>query len=129
MKTNPPNQYRQRGPEFGLWASTDEDGMNGAFCVPIRNGVVANCIISNGDCLPDLGLEVWEHVSLHINDHGKERTPTWDEMCKLKDTFWNEDETVIQYHPKKSNYVNIHPHVLHLWRRVDGFPEPPKICV
>lgn len=44
----------------------------------------------------------WEHVSICP----KNRTPDWNEMCLLKDVFWNEDETVIQYHPAKTNYVN-----------------------
>lgn len=36
----------------------------------------------------------WEHVSICPKD----RTPTWDEMCKIKDMFWRKNETVVQYH-------------------------------
>ena len=68
----------------------------------------------------------WEHVSVSY----RRRTPTWDEMCKVKDMFWHDDETVVQYHPKKSDYVNIHPNCLHLWRKCgEDFEQPPKIYV
>lgn len=40
--------------------------------------------------------------------------PTWDVMCVLKDICFNDDETVIEYHPSKENYVNIREHCLHL---------------
>ena len=30
----------------------------------------------------------WEHVSVCPEN----RTPNWDEMCKIKDMFWNDDE-------------------------------------
>ena len=113
------------------WDSTDADGNNGAFSIPIRQGIVACCIVSDGSGLEGTNLEPWEHVSVHIEDRhlGKSRVPTWDEMCKIKDYFWNDDEVVVQYHPAKENYVNLHPHVLHLWRRTAGFPTPPKIFV
>lgn len=55
----------------------------------------------------------WEHVS--FSPYSK-KTPSWDAMCELKDLFWNDDECVIQMHPKKSEYVNIKQNCLHLWR-------------
>ncbi len=60
----------------------------------------------------------WEHVSVSTPN----RCPTWEEMCFVKSLFWGEDETVIQYHPPKSEYVNNHPYCLHLWR-------PSKIII
>lgn len=62
-----------------------------------------------------------EHVSVAFKD----RCPTWEEMCIVKDVFWREDEVCIQLHPKKSEYVNIHENCLHIWRMkdaVDGWP-------
>lgn len=47
------------------------------------------------------------------------RTPTWAEMCEVKDIFWSEEEMVVQIHPKKSQYVNM-TEALHLWRPKDG---------
>lgn len=79
----------------------------------------ASVIWSNG-----LG---WDHVS--ISPYKKSHTPTWDEMCRLKDMFFREDETVVQYHPAKSNYVNINKNCLHLWRPHEGISMPPTICV
>lgn len=70
--------------------------------------------------------EGWDHVSASYSN----RTPTWDEMCYIKDIFFREDECVIQYHPPKSEYVNNHPHCLHLWRpQNEDIPMPSKIMV
>lgn len=67
----------------------------------------------------------WEHVSVHIVSDGKQRTPSWAEMCKIKDFFWDDTETVVQFHPPKSEYVNNHKHCLHLWKPVGvDIPRP-----
>lgn len=79
-------------------------------------------ILSSGD---GDGTE-WEHVSISRND----RCPTWDEMSKVKALFWDDTETVIQYHQPKAEHVNFHPTCLHLWRWTSGvFPMPPSILV
>jgi hypothetical protein len=68
----------------------------------------------------------WEHVSVSL----KNRTPTWNEMCVVKDIFWRYDETVIQYHPAEKDYKNIHPYCLHMWRPIDiEIPKPPLSMV
>lgn len=54
----------------------------------------------------------WEHVSVSLTN----RCPTWDEMCHIKKIFWNEDEMCMQFHPVKSDYVNLHKFCLHLWK-------------
>lgn len=59
-----------------------------------------------------------EHVSVSPADW--RITPSWDDMCIIKDIFWEDDETVIQVHPPKSQYVNLVPNCLHLWRYKDG---------
>lgn len=47
-------------------------------------------------------------------------------MCDVKRIFWRDDEVVLQYHPAKSNYVNVHPYVLHLWKPLAmAIPVPP----
>ena len=58
----------------------------------------------------------WEHVSVSVI--GKNRCPSWEEMSWIKDQFWGDEEEVIQYHPRKSEFVNTHPYVLHLWRPI-----------
>ena len=70
----------------------------------------------------------WEHVS--ICPFKRSYTPSWDDMCQLKDMFFKEDEIVVQYHPAKSEYVNNMPNCLHLWRSMNStFPMPPSIMV
>lgn len=59
----------------------------------------------------------YDHVSI-APYNGK--NPSWDEMCTLKDLFFNEDEECVQIHPKASEYVNIKKNCLHIWHRVDG---------
>ena len=68
----------------------------------------------------------WEHVSVSTET----RTPTWKEMCAVKDLFWGPDEVVIQFHPPQSAYVNYHPHCLHMWKPVGvTLPLPPEWMV
>jgi hypothetical protein len=51
-------------------------------------------------------------------------------MCFIKDVFWDEEDVVIQYHPRKSEDVNRHENGLHLWRPVGKeIPTPPKALV
>lgn len=65
----------------------------------------------------------FEHASVSL----AHRCPTWDEMCKVKDLIWNEEDTVVQFHPPKSEYINNMPFCLHLWRWIKGeFPRPGK---
>lgn len=64
----------------------------------------------------------WDHVSVSLVS----RCPSWDEMCWVKDIFFDPEECVIQYHPPKSRYKNCHPHCLHLWRpQSETLPMPP----
>ena len=71
----------------------------------------------------------WEHVSMD----GKNRMPTWEEMCQLKDMFFTEEECCVQYHPPKSEYVNNIPYCLHIWKPIEKysgiFPIPPSLFV
>lgn len=51
-------------------------------------------------------------------------------MCAVKDMFFKPEETVMQLHPAKSDYINVHPYCLYLWRPHDNaIPLPPKIFV
>jgi hypothetical protein len=82
-------------------------------------------VISSGSGTdgPSEEIDEWEHVSISL----KHRTPSWKEMCMVKDLFWGEDETVVQFHPKKSEYVNYHLFTLHLWkRRGEEYKLPPR---
>ena len=50
----------------------------------------------------------WEHVSVSFPN----RCPNWREMCFIKSLFWDDEDVVVQYHPAKSAYVNVHDHCL-----------------
>ena len=90
-------------------------------CGKIELGVMAS---SGNDSMP------WEHVSVKARNYQGERCPTWDEMCRVKDMFFDDEEVVMQLHPKRSEYVNNHPFVLHLWRPTTApIPTPPSIAV
>lgn len=69
----------------------------------------------------------WEHVSVSLD---RKRCPDWEEMCMVKDLFWDEEDCVVQFHPPKSEYVSFHPYCLHLWRMSgENFKTPPSIFV
>ena len=107
----------------------DGEGNHGLFVASLRPKVKAIVIAADGD---EVG---WEHVSAHIRyvtkqGKFKKRIPSWEEMCAIKEIFFKPDECVVQFHPKEEDYINIHGHVLHLWRKEgEDFPMPPKICV
>jgi len=70
----------------------------------------------------------WEHASVSL----KNRCPNWREMCFVKDFFWDPEDVVMQLHPAKSEYVNMHRYCLHLWRPIGigvKIPTPPSILV
>ncbi len=65
----------------------------------------------------------WGHVS--ISKRGK--TPSYEEMDKIKKEFWGADDVVMQLHVGVTDHVNIHDNCLHLWRPTDQIiPLPPK---
>lgn len=111
-------QYRLREYEREAYGANG-DAHNGVFKVFI-GGRAFFVIASDGGG--------WDHVSVHLKN--QKRLPTWDEMCAIKDMFFEAEECVVQYHPPHSEYVNDHPYVLHLWRPADGdIKRPPKIFV
>lgn len=108
-----PNRYRITS---GILASDESIGNNGAFMIPLPPRVLFAVASDAGG---------WEHVSV-----SSDRMPSWEEMCKIKDLFWGEEDCVAQFHPPKSDYVNCHPRCLHLWRQVGAeFPRPPSWMV
>jgi len=116
----------------GPLASDYTYGRNGAFVLAsVEPGWELVIIASDGGDGEVPEADGWEHVSVHCaNKSGKSRTPTWREMCFVKDTFWESEDVVFQLHPRRSVYVNLHPNTLHLWRsRNQPIPEPPAILV
>ena len=130
MSFKVPEEHRVRS---GPLASDLSYGRNGAFVfpsvVPNRNLVV---IASDGKDWQAAGLSgvPWEHVSVHVYSGKRQFTPTWIEMCAVKDVFWDADDVVVQFHPAKSNYVNNHANTLHLWKPIGvELPIPPTETV
>lgn len=103
------NAYRIEHP---LFAGEMGDVFNGVFEIdsPKRRGVKLTIMSGNG-----LG---WDHVSVSAFNKikGKSVMPSWSDMSHVKELFFNDNETVVQFHPKKEEYVNIHSKCLHLWR-------------
>lgn len=113
------DKYRTKHPLLGDSAGGENWGY---FEIPTRHGLL-RAVASDGEG-PEAGG--WEHVSVSLAS----RCPTWDEMCLVKSLFWPDDETVLQFHPRKSEYVNYMPFCLHLWRHGGTEAElPPSILV
>lgn len=109
-----PEEYRK---SFPLWESKHGDDF-GCFVVPFES-VHLRVICAPSD-------QRWQHVSVSL----PHRCPNWKEMSFIKSLFWSDDCTVVQFHPKKSEYVNFHPYCLHLWRDTSRDIElPPSILV
>lgn len=111
-----PEKYRVKN---GKLASDMNYGNNGCFIIKsLKLPRPVTVIASDG-----MG---WEHVSASMPN----RCLTWEEMCIIKDIFWDDDDTVIQIHPPKQHHINNHNYTLHLWRPVGiQVPTPPKIMV
>lgn len=113
-----PERYRVK---LGQLKSDESDGNNGVFIVKHPQMERAlRTIASDG-----MG---WEHVSVSLPN----RTPTWPEMCFIKDMFWESIDMVVQFHPPKKEYVNCHPYCLHLWRKANNnkfCKKPPSVLV
>jgi len=106
-----PNENRIRK---GPMSSDDTYGLMGAFEFK-KSGYNTLYVIASQEA-------GWEHVSVSTTA----RTPTWEEMCFIKNKFWDDEDVVIQYHPPKSQYVNFHKFCLHMWRKIGTeFPLPP----
>ena len=74
-----------------------------------------------GSLIAGFNEDGWEHVS--VSSLNKRQLPDWETMCRLKEAFWEDEEMVVQIHPKKSEYIHgvgDLSNVLHLWRPVGG---------
>ena len=125
MSFKVPEKYRLKTCQMG---SDESYGNNGGVIIPLIMEKQIRCIVSDGGG--------WEHVSVSVarhspsNSHQIIETPDWIVLCKAKNLFWDEEDCVVQFHPPKSEYVNMHPNVLHLWRKVgEDFETPPKIMI
>lgn len=107
-----------------------DPGGDGIFVIKDRGAVLLMCMASTG--------MDWDHVSVSVKLQKKKkvieagRCPTWEEMCLIKQVFFSDDDTVMQLHPPKEDWVSTHPYCLHLWKpNKEGvsIPRPPAILV
>lgn len=120
-----PEQYRLVN--HPILGSDSSYRCNGFFVIPHHriSNYFYNCQVSDG-----MG---WQHVSVTLTKQefkvigrvrvskkttvlSVERCCTWEEMCHVKSLFWTDEETVMQLHPPKYEYVNQHQYCLHLWK-------------
>lgn len=115
-------------PQLG---SSSADGNNGLFSIESPEpGWRLLLICSDGSEAPNVIDWQWEHVSVSARRGSQSRIPTWREMCYVKRLCWDDEDVAMQLHPRESEYVNCHPHVLHLWRPTrETIPTPPSILV
>lgn len=92
---------------LGPWGSVKGFSC-GMFIIPFQSSSL-RVLVSDGS------FDGWEHVSVSMPN----RCANWKEMCYIKDLFWDEEDTVLQFHPPKSQYINNHPYCLHLWRQIN----------
>lgn len=89
------------------------------YSIPINGIDFIVCVSRDVD-----GEYAWEHVS--VSPKNEKRCPSWEEMDCVKRMFFNDDEIVIQFHPKEEDYVNLDNWTLHLWRPDFEFPFPER---
>lgn len=107
----------KKTPNLFIEAEAENDGIGGKY-YDKYSGKFLNFIFSY--------QMDWEHLSVSMPN----KTPSWDQMCMMKNIFWNEDEACAEYHPKKEDYVNNHKHCLHIWKPTNEvLPLPPSILV
>ena len=112
----------------GPMGTAPDAGPYGHFILPSPEAGWRLLLICDNGELPE--ADGWEHVSVHARRYDQMRTPTWKEMAFVKAACWDGEDVVVQFHPRASEYVNVHPHVLHLWRhRTREFPTPPPNLV
>lgn len=61
---------------------------------------------------------------LHISMSRVGRLPSWEDLRDVKAVIAGPERKAIQVLPPESEYVNVHPHCLHLYVPIDGDPLP-----
>ena len=95
-----------------------QTSQSGAFKVYV--GGKSFLVLASVDNIGDDGK--WDHVSVTPKNQKRTSCPTWEEMSAIKDMFFFPEEECIEYHPKKSRYVNLHKNCLHIWK-----PQIPRV--
>jgi hypothetical protein len=62
---------------------------------------------------------------LHVSCARQHTLPDWSDIKAVKRAFIGDEKKAIQVLPPAAEYVNVHPHCLHLWHCLDndGLPD------
>lgn len=73
----------------------------------------------------EFGEKRWYHVSFSFPNI----TPSYDDLDLVRRTFIGIKCESFQIFPRSEEYINIHPHTLHLYHCLDGelFPDSPYV--
>ena len=122
MQMTPGEKLEAARVRTGNYASDSSYGMTGAFKLTGPCGRELIIMANTANALSG----GWEHVSVSLSS----RPPNWQEMCFVKDLFWESEECVVQFHVPASKHINLHPYTLHMWRRPGReFELPPEWLV
>ncbi len=115
---------------WGFGRDIEERAYGGVFRINMKPGRNRMLVIASrywAELDTDFN-PAWNHVSVSLPG----RCPAWEEMCYVKDLFFDPEETVMQLHPPRSTWVSNHKYCLHLWEPVgEGvtIPLPPPRMV
>lgn len=57
---------------------------------------------------------------IHLSISRAKRLPSWEDLVDAKESLLGTDCEAIQVIPKRSEYVNLHPFCLHLWKKEES---------
>lgn len=78
--------------------------------IPRKKGYYNISIIQTNDWKRiQVSLLNWWHQQLKV-------FPTWDEMCAIKDIFFNDDEAIIEIHPSDEYKIYEKDYTIDLWK-------------
>lgn len=97
-----------------VWATPRPFGPNGWQTIRQSDG--ASIIVS----VAPFDGEQWIHASIAHQDH----TPSYEDLVTLHRAVFG-DRWAYQVFAPPASHVNIHPHALHLWGRLDGTNQLP----
>jgi hypothetical protein len=70
--------------------------------------------------------EPWIHISVSGSSRNSGPfLPDWEDMKRVKNDFVGQDRWGYQVFPAAKDYVNVNPHVLHIYARLEGEPALP----
>lgn len=82
------------------------------------------CLLTGLAVIASIGIEQDDRWWLHVSVSRRAREPSWTDLRYVKAIFVGPDTVALQVLPRESDYVNINPFVLHMWRCLEGEVTP-----